>query len=337
MKILFFSDIHHSNYSQFATVLPNGRNSRFQDTLLAFEDIKSYAKKHADVVIFCGDLFDKKFKVDTQVYVETLAAWRDFCSVPVYIIAGNHDQYSREGSNSLLPFHDTRARNTALVSQPENICLDDAINVLLIPHQHDTNKFKQILKDAPSADILVMHQGLAEAVTGAYNVQIQSAIKLADIPFDKFKWVVSGHYHKAQVLAGGKFRYCGSPLQLSMGERGEEKGFWVLDTDKDTWEFVKTNAPQFYLHESSKAFKECADKKGYHRVKCQVEEAEKLKKEFPNLQIEILKAEVYEERRVDPKKIQKDEDLLEVYISENNASLDPESLIQLGLELLNGE
>lgn len=334
MKLLFFSDIHHSNYSQFATVLPNGRNSRFQDTLSVLGEVGEYAFEHnIEEIIFCGDLFDKKFKVDTQVYADTAHAWNTVLPCPTHIIPGNHDQYNNRGFSSLPPLEGE------MISVYEIACEKwfDTTSVFLVPHQHDTNKFKQILQDAKPADILVMHQGLKEGLMGAYNVQIQSAISLSDIPFDKFKWVISGHYHKPQVLMNGKFRYCGSPLQLSMGERGENKGFWVFDTQTEEWEHVKTNAPQFYLHESSKEFKDCADKRGYHRVKCYPQEVEELKAEYPNIQIEVIRPEKYAEHRIDPDKVIKDKDLLQEYISENPTHLNPESLLGLGLELLTSD
>ena len=57
--------------------------------------------------------------------------------------------------------------------------------------------------------------------------------------FNKFKRVISGHYHT--VSSYKNIQYLGTPIHLTWMDYpdGTERGFWVLDTDEDSFELIR--------------------------------------------------------------------------------------------------
>ena len=70
--------------------------------------------------------------------------------------------------------------------------------------------------------------------------------------FKDYKHAYFGHYHGAQKLAKN-VEYIGSPLQLSFGEAGEEKHIIILDTNKNSQEYIVNDfSPKhFYIDEEN--------------------------------------------------------------------------------------
>jgi DNA repair exonuclease SbcCD nuclease subunit len=66
--------------------------------------------------------------------------------------------------------------------------------------------------------------------------------------FKQFDLVLSGHFHKHQVL--GNIVYSGSPYQIRYSERHDIKGYILLDTDKASWEFVEYKTAPTFVEET---------------------------------------------------------------------------------------
>jgi DNA repair exonuclease SbcCD nuclease subunit len=372
MKILFFSDLHAHNFTQFATTLPGGRNSRLQATLNVVEEITGFCnEKDVDVVFFLGDVFHARTKIDSDVYSATWHAFRKLSEVvdELFILVGNHDQYSKDGRlHSLEPFKAFAKVIDRPVIERVITTNDEEFTFAAHPFTTDIDRWKRFTKIIPKVDFFLFHQGVSEAVVGAFDISIKAEVGLEDFPREKGDYCLGGHYHKSQWLTEGPKKkgvaFIGSPLQHNFGERNDGlKGWWLFDDKLSNslsgrWGHIgsySTNAPKFRLYESAEAFEEDAKHateggmvaeaveawnnelaNNYIRVRCSPQEGEQLLKVWPSLQIETKKDKVTEEHRVEEAALSSDEALLRAYIEQVKSGLDEERLLKMGMEMLMG-
>lgn len=326
-KILLLSDIHAHNFQAFNRPTKTGINYRLQKTLECIKQAAYYAHLHPiDAIFILGDVFHAHNRVEVDVLHHTYEAIKHLASMaPTYILVGNHDQSSKDGRvHSLNIFSDI----ATVVEHPETFYLDCGLTVGMCPFIADTNAWKSIIWHE-DMDIFCFHQGLNEAKVGAFDIQIPAAIKLSDLP--KARWTFAGHYHKHQQVAPDVF-YVGSPLQHNMGERSEEKGYLILDTDTEQVEQIPTRAPRFYLFNSVKDFSDSKLDASENYVKLVLNSDEPV--DIPNVVVEYLK----DHQAVDLEDVQPvhktDESFLRDYVERVGTDLDKEVLIQIGKDLL---
>ena len=347
MRALFFSDIHMDNHEQFSTTLPTGTNSRLQHQLDVLEQIRQLClEKTISYVFMLGDTFHRRKFIDTDVMYHTFRSYKAISQVVngnFYILVGNHDQHNKIGSvHSLEPFKEI----AKVIDSPRQI-VTEGLKFCAMPFTANIGEWKDVTKDW-SGDLFIFHQGLSEATVGAYDVYIKAEIGLGDVPRDRFRYCFAGHYHKRQLFKSGNSNvtgFIGSPLQLSMGERLEDKGFTILDLGTGEIEFVESKAPKFRLFESAKEFDDFCfthpvwNTSDFIRVRdADKYRLEKIKDQLPEVQVELLDEEkVLEPSRVDADTISNDKTLLESYIDQRGNSLDKKDLLKLGLDLLASE
>lgn len=346
MRALFVSDLHAHNHEAFATTLPNGRNSRFQNILNVLGEIRTLClHHHVDTVFFLGDMFHSRTKVDVDVFGATWSAWREIAAIVdrVYILVGNHDQYNKVGNVHSLEAFGQFAR---IIDQP---MIDRVEGVTFAAHPFTTNMqqwngFVDLLPDG--LDFFLFHQGICEAATGAFNISIKAEVSYADLPIQKARWCLGGHYHKPQEIGEeGKVAYVGSPLQHGFGERGETKSVILYQRGK-LERITLASAPRFVYYERATAFWDdvaarSADpaapwnRGDFIRVRTnQQKSVDKILKHFPDIEIEHQPGPIFEERRVETDVVSSDRTLLAEYIQQNANGLDHERLLSFGLEML---
>lgn len=302
MKIVLFSDLHSHNFAPYSRQLPNGRNSRLQDSLNIIEQVENIAiEKKAGLVVFLGDLFHSRFKIEVDVlssvaeYIQRLAD-----VVNIVVLRGNHDTFDTVGDVHSLVFSGDRIW---VVDKPRALGMD-GVRLFALPWMESAEDVRNVLKEA-EGDILLMHCGLAEGTVGPTDRKVDAHLSVGDLPLDRFKWVFLGDYHKHQELVPGRVMYCGSPLQLTFGERDETKYILVLDTDTGQVEKIETKAPRFFEFLSIKEFEDAVNTGkvvpdyDHVRVLYATEEAgavEKLTKECEAVQFERQVKEVTQAR-----------------------------------------
>lgn len=358
-KFLFFSDFHSHNFSQFSETTESGLNSRFESQLDVLGQIKEVCRDRKVDYLFClGDVFHSRSKIDVDVGFWTHAAFMELADAVkgFYVLVGNHDQASKDGQiHSLLPF----SHFAKVIDSPSEFTLGK-IKVAAHPFTEDTESFLaycQKVDQEIKPDLFLFHQGLDGATVGAYEVAIKAEIPLAALPKTP-KYCLAGHYHKHQWITP-RIGYIGSPMQLDFGERNEDKGFLLLDTD--TWEHerILSEAPRFYLFDTQYLDKDLVDfdkdlralrlnpEKDYIRVHVRKRtEVDRIKQLFPRVQVIYYSdAKVLHEPRVTLKEVASDRTLIESYTEarmkfatgSDFSSLDKGKLVEMGLELLGGE
>lgn len=264
MKLVLFSDLHAHNFVPYSQQLANGRNSRLQNALDVIAQVRDVAaENNAHAIMFLGDLFHARFRLDVDVLSCVVDELRKVAKeYPLYVLRGNHDTFDTLGQVHSLAFE---SKNVCVIDQPTLFSVSDPpfhsnvwqelVAIYALPWLESAEAIRAILKsDKCCGDILLMHCGLAEGTVGPSDKKVDAKLSVSDLPLDKFKWVFLGDYHKHQELVPNKVMYCGSPLQLNFGERNEKKYILVLDTGTGNIAKVETKAPKFYEFESVKDF-----------------------------------------------------------------------------------
>jgi len=350
MKILCFADLHAHNYTQYATRLSNGLNSRLVDCLNVVEQIRNVCMEQ-DVkhVVFAGDMFKSRTKIDVDSFVET---WTQFFLLSqvleeLVLLCGNHDQFTRAGDiHCLEPFQSF----STVVSHHVPLRLS-GVDTYFIPHIADYDTLRDALASIPYGTRLAfMHQPVAEAIPGPTDNPGKPKFKLDDVPWQRVDLVVSGDIHKRQLLRAGKWHYIGSPLQLTFGDRDQEKCASIIDTDTLEITDVPLSAPKFVQLESPENAEmryEEFDLQGADPDKDFIrlryfsdweKQAELLKEKHPRIVLERYGDTQQAAEETTDAVVGNDRLLLQEYIQQHaDESLDVDKLLEFGLDALAGQ
>lgn len=192
-------------------------------------------------IIFLGDLFDDRRKIDVytaqrarKYFFEPLESYLVTNHKTMYTILGNHDIRFRDSleSNAIREFIADNFTDGRIEIIDRPTTMD---NMLMIPwiHKNNRDQIFQSVADS-SVDYLLGH---LELVGHNYS-KAQVSIHGDDPkPFEKFKAVLSGHYHYKHNK--GNVHYLGSPTQHTWIDNATERGFHIFDSNTGILEFVR--------------------------------------------------------------------------------------------------
>lgn len=310
MKILCTADVHLHAYKEFdkpSDVSGSYRLDKVVDTLRYMRDYCTDNEiRH---VVCAGDLFHVRSKIDVRVYNATYELLKSFKEhgISVYLLAGNHDQIDNSdiAQSSLKPLS---ALDSIWVFEKYDKVLLDDVQLDFVPFSKNTKLVVDTINNIPDDEykhVLVTHLGISGAVVGKNSYPLQDAFTYQNLRPEFFQFVVLGHYHKRQFINGSNHVfYCGSPIQHSFNDEGEGKGFFIIDTEKNTSEFVEIPNPQFHTVTSDTTQEQLAeykDRGDYLRVQLSESEVDKFQEIVPdNLDYKVeLTKEYIADMRVD--------------------------------------
>lgn len=235
-KALIFSDLHFHNHKD--------RVDRLQDCVKVLDWIFEQAAEHdCDYVLFLGDLFHERAKIDVLNYLrcfEVFMKWmiEDRRQREVFLLVGNHDMYHKErwDVNAVKPL--SAIPGVHIIQSPLT-CRLGGRDIDWLPHtENPVRELARLKQDngGKAGDLLLGHVAVHGALTNTFYGIHSDVIMEYDndmIPmdvnmFDDWPMTILGHYHGAQKLSN-KVEYVGSPMQLSFGEAFQQKHVIVLD------------------------------------------------------------------------------------------------------------
>lgn len=254
-KVVLFSDLHAHPFKPYATILPNGMNSRLENAVSCIAQIVQYCKQEkVDLVLFGGDLFHVRRNISVPAFNAVYEAMSGFAEagIPVVLIHGNHDQADKHGND-----HSIHALRTFLtvVDEPGWVTITGGesktrYDVLAVPYTENVDQLKEVLgtrgPDNPeNPTILLGHLGVQGARVGADFVYSNPHDPVVDT-FDGGRFDIGflGHFHEHQQL-NDRLWYIGAALHHNWGDKNTQRGFLVLETDTLTFEQVPLSAPRF--------------------------------------------------------------------------------------------
>lgn len=258
MKIVVYSDLHAHPFKN-GVVTEHGRNSRVDDALGVITQVYDHAEsllaeQDYTVVLFGGDLFDRRKSIDVDTFngVHNLITKRSSGAIFTYMIPGNHDQANRSGTiHALQRFNN---ENCVSFHAPTWRCLDGGNTFMFAVPYYDDGEviaahIAEGLQNRPAEAtnaFLLMHYGVQGAKVGPSDYVLPCELSLPMLQVDQWDLILSGHYHIGQQL-GSKFHYIGSAMQHRWDDAGFDKSLLELDTRTWSVSRVPLLAPKFVV------------------------------------------------------------------------------------------
>lgn len=252
MKFGLCADLHLHRWSAFATVTPDGLNSRLAGLL---SEIERCAREVADCsdapcgerfIVLAGDVFHVRGSVAPSVLNPTRDMLRHIWGqygVRTIIIAGNHDLEGRESER-------LGSAVTALECDYVTVHNSESTfeNLVFMPWVESADKLKEELKltansfgGGPENMILIMHAPIDGVIEGLPLHGISPDF-LAGLGFMR---VFSGHYHNHKAMAGDKVVSIGALAHHSWSDVKSKAGFLIVDSKDGSFEWRCSNLPRF--------------------------------------------------------------------------------------------
>ena len=225
------------------------KNSQiFHDYFLKFYNDIFFPKLEEEgitTLIDMGDTFDSRKGIDFSALTWAKVNYFDRLKemgITVHTIVGNHTAYYKNTNevnavDLLLKEYD----NVKVYSETTSISID-GLSILLVPWINSENKEKSLgLIKASRSPVCMGHLELQGYKVNEYVIMDHG---LDDKPFDKFKKVLSGHYHTRSD--NGKVFYLGNPYEMYWNDFNDTRGFHFFDTD--TLEHTAVNNPYRFFY-----------------------------------------------------------------------------------------
>lgn len=249
MDYIVFTDAHLHKFNDFSKSSGRVGNTRLENQLDAIKDILEVARTKNKIVLFLGDLFHQRGRVDTQVFNEAYNLFNEFSDVTIYAIEGNHDNVDNSitSYSSLEPFK--YLKNFHLIETYKKVTIPNSQDTFVgISYGEEYDELKQFIKDN-KATFLLAHLG----VEGSYG----AGISKLDGPFStgdllvpsNYELALLGHYHRRQQVSKNVY-YVGNPVAQNFSDSEQEKGYMTFSTKdghivKDSVEFKPLDYPMF--------------------------------------------------------------------------------------------
>lgn len=235
MKIAKITDQHFGARNDNQAILDN--QERFYDEIFFPKLIKEDIK----VVFDLGDTFDKRKGIDFRTFDRVKKFYFDRLrelGITLYSIIGNHTTYYRDVNHvNTLELILKEYKNVVIYSDlPEEISLGGK-TFLFAPWINSTNIESSMKKIKESrADILCAHLEIEGFQMQRGNVCKHGMNRSSFAHFDR---VWTGHFHSPSIQ--DNIHYLGSPTETTWSDYGDEKGFYIYDTETDYLEFIEND------------------------------------------------------------------------------------------------
>lgn len=242
MKIIHFSDFHAHIFEDFAKPDPEFMNDRFRAQIATLYQVFDIARQHEAILLFTGDLFHRRAKLDDIVFNKVYKVFAENKDVPTFMVRGNHD--SRTNATVTEHWLETfkYLDHVTVFATPTQFYVDhegEELFIYAIPYSDDTDylktkiaEFSNLQKEREEHSILAAHIGVDGSETGRYSHRLEGAFKVGDLFPDVFDYVALGHYHKRQFLGGtDNVFYAGNTIQTSFSDEGQDKGVFLIRSE----------------------------------------------------------------------------------------------------------
>ncbi len=250
MKILHLSDLHLGKRLLGYDLIEDQR-------YILGEIIKSVKENKPELILICGDVFDRANPSEEAVKLYDDFTGRLTELAPVFIIAGNHDSAVR------LQLYKDRLKDSGLYIEGdsgEGLCHIDVktcempVRVHMLSYVSAANLGSDDLQDGLKAlfdgcemgeglNILLSHQfflpvskNREEMIDGSERIKVGGAERIDSGILSAFDYVALGHVHRCQK-AGKNAYYSGSPLKYAVDE--SEKVLLYVEIGPDGFEVKK--------------------------------------------------------------------------------------------------
>jgi DNA repair exonuclease SbcCD nuclease subunit len=348
-------------------MLPNGRNSRLQDTINILQEIRKLAdKEQVDGVLFAGDMFHIRPGLSSMHIPTFNAIYEEIALLKlnrtfVGLLVGNHDQGDKAGREysvfafrSIVTVMDEPAWNQFISNEGE------VLGVLAIPAHQDRTALLESMTENTAPDmmknvldvtdhtVLLGHFGIDGALVGTnFRLRDKHAIKVEELQKIGlgFNQIFLGDYHEPQQLLPNA-RYLGATHHHNWGDVGSTRGCWIWTTETDEVEFYQLESAPKFVEMDSEEPTEPHVKGHFVRYKTtqglEQEDRDRIEK-YVTGQLGARHIDFWVEKPTNgaPEKTavfrpgMDHEDMIEAWVEVTNHELDGKRLVNSGHEIMN--
>jgi len=216
-------------------------NRFFKDVL--YQYCKKNKIKH---ILQLGDCFDNRTNLSYKAFHRCKDTWFGSLAkhgIHMTVLLGNHDITYRHTLeiNSPELLLGEYAKNITVINKPTKVEIAGA-SFDMIPWICDENEdqVKAFMMRADRAPIALGHFEIAGfPMSRGQPAHGGSPDKI----FDGYSTVFSGHFHTRSEK--GNIIYTGIPYEITWSDYADPKGFYVYDTEKNSYEFVRNELTMF--------------------------------------------------------------------------------------------
>ncbi len=246
VKFIHTADWHLGMQAHF---LPDDARARFaQDRFDAVRRIAELAReKGCAFVVVAGDIFDSNH-VDRQAVAKGIDALSAF-TVPVYLLAGNHDPLDPSSVLRTAAWLERRPENATVIDEAAVMQVPDVTGVEIVGcpwhAKHELGDPLAVAYTLPApaegaTRVLVGHGIVDELTPDSDDPSLISASSLRGaITSGQIHYVALGDRHSATEIDGteGRARYSGTPVSSGYGQIDPNQALIVtVDPDRCTVE-----------------------------------------------------------------------------------------------------
>jgi DNA repair exonuclease SbcCD nuclease subunit len=248
-KVGCFSDIHIGLYQD---------SPEWHDISLEFAKKASefYKKNKIKTIVIAGDVFHNRSEISVRTIHSAKKFFDYFKDFQIIISVGNHDCFYKEKAE---------INSISILDGWDNIKIVDESPLVLTTKQNTSVSFIPWgveCKDIPKTDICFGHFEINTFYMNSYRA-CEKGEDSKNL-LDKSPFVISGHFHKRdhRVYEKGQILYLGSPYQHNFGDVDDERGYYIIDLDKSSFEFFENNfSPKFIKLKTEDLNKKTIEKK----------------------------------------------------------------------------
>jgi len=197
--------------------------------------------KPGDVLVQVGDTFDNRQSINIKVLNYAVNLFERLGKIlPVHVIVGNHDIWAKK-SNEITSIDSLKwIPNVQIYIDCQTYKWHNK-KILLMPWRRDSDHEIETLADYTGTNIVFCHSEIAGA---KLNHKVKNEHGTHANAYKNFDRVYSGHIHYRQEQ--GQALLVGTPYELTRSDRGNQKGFYMVDleTMKETF-FENHTSPKF--------------------------------------------------------------------------------------------
>lgn len=329
MKFGIISDIHFHTWKPFS----NGFSRLHTVGDVVLQACNIAIAHRCELMLNTGDLFHDRKSLTIPTLQYTFKTMTQACNIIGWIsLKGNHDLFDKLGEYSSLSIFEEIDGFSMAVEEDEEygVFLFDDVALFALDWQDSPQKFREVMKKICTEagnlthkhKILICHtEPKGSSTPAGYEFHDGMDLSAAE---EIFNHIFIGHVHKPQRL--GKITIPGCPYHQDTGDIGDEKGFWIYDTEVGEPEFHKLDYPEFRYIMDIKDFDE------NHFCKL-ITNNQKLESHHPNLLIVKTKEDVVKER-IRIKSTDNNMTIIKDYLDTYNGDLDKNKLWQEGKKLI---
>lgn len=203
-----------------------------------------YLNNNIDYIFVEGDVFERSSNIKNESFIPLFLKLFNMknSGIKFIFIPGNHDIMNVDNDTLVETF-----QTFGEVFKKGSSLEIDNHDFYFLPYTKQQDELPS------GGEYLITHLSIADfSFDNAYHVTEKHAFPRST--FENWNMVFTGHFHKHQTWKN--ICYVGSPYQIHKSERNDSKGFVVLDTNLEKWNFVEyNNAPKYLLFKNDDLLK----------------------------------------------------------------------------------